>query len=246
MPLEPLPETRDLLDGVSQYVDRDLLAEMVQQANRVEEVVPNLVGMSLAVLEDGLTFTLAATRGQLALLDAIQYALGGPCVDAALEGVIVLGGAGDEGLLDEERWAHFARAGAAHGVLSTLSLPLHADGAVIGGVNLYAATPNAFAGREEQIALILGAWAPGAVHNADLSFTTRDQARQAPRAFADRAVLEQATGIVVAAHAVDHERARQIIADAARRAGQDEVDLARALVRPYAGGPDGDMHGDDG
>jgi hypothetical protein len=46
-------------------------------------------------------------------------------------------------------------------------------------------------------------------------------------------VLDQATGVVVAAHGVDEDRARQIIADAARRAGQDEVAVARELVRPY-------------
>ena len=47
------------------------------------------------------------------------------------------------------------------------------------------------------------------------------------------AVLNQATGVVVAAHAVDVEAARQIIADAADRAGQDELEVARALIRPF-------------
>ena len=51
-------------------------------------------------------------------------------------------------------------------MLSTLSMPIHVDGEVVGGVNLYGATPNGFAGKESRLAAILGAWAPGAVRNA--------------------------------------------------------------------------------
>jgi GAF domain-containing protein len=233
MSLEPIPETREALARVEHVTGRGLMADLLHQTALVEDVVPDLVGLSLALVAEGVTFTVAATKDHLALLDAVQYAVGGPCVDAAVQDVTIRGGDTAAGLLDEHRWAEFARASAAHGVRSTLSLPLHAEGSVVGGVNLYAATPDAFAGREERIATVLGAWAPGAVHNADLSFSTRAVAEQAPRALADRAVLDQATGVVVAAHGVDEVRARAIIADAASRAGQDEIDVARALVRPY-------------
>ena len=238
MPLEPLPETRDALRSLGRWSSHDLTAELVRQVEQVQDVVPNLIGLSLALVRDGLTFTIAATPDYLSLLDAIQYTFGGPCVDAAREDSTVRSGDGEDGLLDEQRWVHFARAGAAHGVLSTLSLPIHADGRVVAGVNLYAATPRAFDGREQRLATVLGAWAPGAVHNADLSFSTRAAARQTPRRLQDLRVLDQATGVVVAAHGVDEERARRIIADAADRAGQDELAVARELVRPYLSDPD--------
>jgi GAF domain-containing protein len=235
MSLEPLPETREALRNMARWWGRDLTAELVHQGELVQEVVPSLVGMSLARVREGLTFTLAATQEHLALLDGIQYAVGGPCVDAALEDSTVLSGDSDRGLLDEQRWVQFARAGAAHGVLSTLSMPIHVDGRVVGGMNLYAATPNAFAGTEERVARIVGGWAQGAVHNADLSFSTRVQARRAPQVLDEMAVLDQASGVVVAAHAVDEARARQIITEAARRAGQVELEVARELVRPFLG-----------
>jgi GAF domain-containing protein len=233
MPLEPLPETREALLSINRWSDRDLTAELLRQGELVEEIVPNLVGLSLALVKDGLTFTIAATHRQVALLDAIQYAFGGPCVDAALQDTAVRSGDTDTGLLDEQRWVEFARVGAAHGVLSTLSLPIHHEQRVVAGVNLYAATPNAFAGREEQVAALVGAWAPGAVHNADLSFASRAAAREAPRLLNDKSVLDQATGVVVAAQGVDEATARRIIADAAHRAGQDELEVARELIRPY-------------
>ncbi len=238
MPLEPLPETREALLSMAHWSDRDLTSELVHQGELAEEIVPNLVGLSLALVRDGLTFTIAATPDQLALLDAIQYAFGGPCVDAALHDATVLSGDSDDGLLDEQRWVQFARSGAAHGVMSTLSMPIHGEGRVVAGLNLYASTPNAFSGREEQLAALLGAWAPGAVHNADLSFSSRAAAREAPRVLRDNSVMDQATGVVVATHAVPQARAREIIADAARRAGQSELTVAHELVRRFLPGQD--------
>jgi GAF domain-containing protein len=233
MTLQPLPETHEALQKIGQWSGRDLTAELIHQGELVEEVVPNLVGMSLALVRNGLTFTIAATREHLAMLDAIQYTFGGPCVDAALEDTTVLGGDSDAGLFDEQRWVEFSRASAAHGVLSTLSLPVHVDGRAVGGVNLYAATPNAFAGKEQRVADILGAWAPGAVHNADLSFSTPAAARRAPRVLEELSVVAQATGVVVASHGIDEARARGIIIDAARMSGLDEVVVAREIIRPF-------------
>lgn len=235
MPLEPLPETRQALLSLGRWSEHDLTAQLVHQAELVEDIVPNLVGLSLALVRDGLTFTIAATGEHLRLLDAIQYAFGGPCVDAALHDSTVLSGDSDAGLLDEQRWVQFARVGAAHGVMSTLSMPIHASGLVVAGVNLYARTPNAFAGRERRLADLLGAWAPGAVHNADLTFSTRAEARDAPRVVQDNSAVDHATGVVMAAHGVDRAGARRIIADAARRAGQDSLTVARELLRPYLG-----------
>jgi len=46
-------------------------------------------------------------------------------------------------------------------------------------------------------------------------------------------VMDQATGVVVATHAVPQAQAREIIADAARRAGRSELTVARELVRRF-------------
>ncbi len=233
MPLEPVPETGRALAGLAGSMETPFAAELAQRAELVEDVVPNLVGLSVAAVREGLTFTLAATQEHIALLDAVQYVFGGPCVDAALEGSMVHGGDNDEGLLNEQRWAQFARASAARGVMSTLSLPVQDEGRVVGSVNLYAATPDAFRGKERRVAAIMGAWAPGAVHNADLSFSTREAARLAPQRLEDLNVLDQAVGVLMAARDVGQDRAREIIADAARQAGQDEVYVAREVIRPF-------------
>ncbi|WP_270887787.1 ANTAR domain-containing protein [Pedococcus sp. 5OH_020] len=230
MPLEPLPETAAALEEVGSWSEEDLLADLKRCGEKVQQVVPECVGMSLAMFTEGLTFTLVATSEDIAALDAVQYAVGGPCVDAVLEEEI-LDTSGGAGLLDEGRWAAFARAGAAAGVLSTLSMPLGEKDRVIGGVNFYASTPDAFNGRHEALAAIMGAWAPGAVMNAEMTFSSRVAAREAPRLLADQGVIDRATGYVAAARRIDLVAAREVLLEAAARAGVHEADVARAVLK---------------
>ena len=170
------PETRAVLSELTAFGDTDLATDLTLLAERARSLVPDLVGVSLAALREGLTFTFVATTETIAVLDAMQYLDGGPCVQAARQNREV--NIDDTNTLDENAWLMFARAGAVAGIRATLSLPLTKHGKVVGGVNLYANQDHAFDGRHEAVAGVFGAWAGGAVANADLSFTTRQQALQ--------------------------------------------------------------------
>lgn len=235
-PLEPLPETRQALESVGRWSDDDLLGGLMDQGEQVQRIVPSCVGLSLTMADGGLTFTLVASSTDVAVLDGVQYAVGGPCIDAVTDDETIHGG-DEAGFLAEDRWADFARASATRGVQSTLSLPIRHLGKVIGGVNLYAAEAQAFRGKAEKVATVLGAWAPEAVSNADLSFSTRDAAAQAPDALDEENVIGQATGVVMAGREVDRDTARGIITEAARRSGGEVLDIARAILLPH-GGPE--------
>ena len=234
MPLEPLPETRRAMESVGRWSDADLLRGLMDQGEQVQRIVPSCVGLSLTMADGGLTFTLVASSTDVAVLDGVQYAVGGPCIDAITSDETIHGG-DDDGFLAEDRWADFARASARHGVQSTLSLPIHHEGKLVCGVNLYAAEPEAFRGKAEEVATVLGAWAPEAVSNADLSFSTRDAAAQAPDVLADENTIGQATGVVMAGRGVDRDTARGVITEAARRSGGDVLDIARAILLPHVG-----------
>ena len=230
--MEPVPETRQVLDRIGQWSDTDLLAGLEEQGARVRRIVPSCVGLSLSYNDSGLTFTLVASSEEIAALDGVQYAVGGPCVDAVLQDSVI--DAGDErGFLDEERWAEFARSAAASGVGSTLSMPVHQDGRIIGGVNIYASEPQAFDGKHESVAAVVGAWAPGAITNADLSFSSRAAAQRAPKLLEEEDILGQATGVIMAARGVDREAALEVIAQAATLSGADQVEIARAIIQPH-------------
>jgi hypothetical protein len=59
--------------------------QLQRKGERVREVVPECVGMSLSALEHGVTSTLVATTEEVLDLDATQYLDGGPCLRALEE-----------------------------------------------------------------------------------------------------------------------------------------------------------------
>ena len=193
----------------------------------VVTVVPDCVGLSVSIMQDGRAITLMATDTGTAELDAVQYLDGGPCVDAILDDTAVL----VPDVLSEERWAMYARSAAHDGVLSSLSLPLRHGGVVVGGVNIYARTARAFDGRHDEVAAVFGAAAAEAVTNADLQVLTRLRALRAPEELREATEVCQAVGVLAAERRVGAEAARRLLEDAAARAGIDVAAAARMVLR---------------
>ena len=230
--MEPIPHTLEALHELDAVLDEeDLLARLRSTADLARRVAPGLVGISIASRDQGVTFTLVATDEEIAVLDAVQYVATGPCVDAVDLGHGITSSAG--GLLDEERWSDFARASAAAGIHSTLTLPVVDGGVVVGSVNFYGRDEDTFVDRHEALADIFGAWAPGAVADADLSFTTRTAAEQAPDQLRQSAVVDTATGITAAQRGISVADARAQLDDAARRAGVPVETLAAVVVEVH-------------
>jgi GAF domain-containing protein len=230
--MEPIPETSEAINELYTLADDDLLAQLVAASDRVRAIVPDCIGMSVTILEHGVTFTLVASTAEIAVLDAIQYLAGGPCVRAVDDDAVV---ATDTATMDEEGWHLFADATAARGVASTLSMPLMTDGAVTGGVNLYGASRRAFQGHYDALAEILGAWAGGAVANADLSFRTRDVARRAPAVLREAAKVEVAVGMLAGLLKISVDESQDRLRRSAVRAGITEPILARTLTDLFHG-----------
>lgn len=226
--MEPIPETREALRQLAQAGDEQLGNDLGEAASALRAAVPGLVGFSITVVEQGITFTYLTSDPSLSGLDAMQYLDGGPCEAALHTGQIVE--ADHDGLLDEGRWALFARASTSLGVACTLSLPILDEGQVVGSVNIYGAEPDTFHGRHEELADLFGAWAPGAVTNADLAFNSRLEGAQAVSRLEDLAVVDLAVGILVAANAVSPAEAKQLLEQAALRAGVTLAEVAQLLV----------------
>lgn len=237
--MEPIPETIEAVAELDALVyDDDLIDQLRASSLRLRELVPECVGMSVTMLDNGVTLTLAATDAETATLDAMQYLGGGPCIASVAEGDVV---ASDAVLLDEREWHLFAAASSASGVASTLSLPLlNDDGTVVGGVNLYATGSDCFDAHHEALADILGAWAGGAVRNADLSFQTRIEAQRAPTLLRDAARVETGTGVLAAYLHLSETTARQRLHAAAASVGLTPATVAQALVSLLYGPVDED------
>lgn len=239
----PIAQTRDALEelAANQETPEGWLEALLSLAEHARGLVPDLVGVSIARRQAGLTFTLVATDEQIKALDAVQYVAGGPCVDGAEDLEAIQFDVADP--LDEGRWAVFARATAASGIRSTLTLQIVApEGRVQGSVNLYAAGDHAFDGKHHLLATVFGADATAVVANADLSFRTLDEARRAPQVLQQQAIVDLAVGVLVAETGDDPEDARRNLEQAAAQAGTDVVRLAHEVVAALLD----DLRDDDG
>ena len=226
--LEPTPPSRDALDRLTAYGDPELTDLIMGMGEAVTRLVPDCVGLSVTFLAEDFTFTLVSSSSSARLLDAMQYLDDGPCLDAVRTGDILALSTAD--LLDEGRWQLFAQAEAAVGVASSLSLPVLLEDQAIGSVNVYASTDDAFDGHVEEIAAACEAWAPGAVMNADLGFTSRLRAAVTAHRMEERALVDRAIGAVAAAQRLDMQEAAARIRQAALRAGVSEPEFARIIV----------------
>jgi GAF domain-containing protein len=110
-------------------------------------------------------------------------------------------------------------------------MPIIHDDEVVGGVNVYGAAGDTFDGRHDELARLFGAWAPGAVTNADLLFESRLEALRAVDRLEDMSVVDVAVELLADAHRTSPERARADLARAAAQAGTSVAHAARLVVR---------------
>jgi len=107
------------------------------------DVVIPAAGCGITVRRDGQPFSAAVSNDLAAQVDELQYwADEGPCLEALRSGTVVQ----VDDLSQDDRWDRYRLHAFAHGVISSLSLPLLVDGESLGALNLYSATPAAFAG----------------------------------------------------------------------------------------------------
>jgi hypothetical protein len=225
--VEPIPESDAALDEYLSFGDTDARDELLELGRVAREIIPELVGLSLTVVEDGVTFTLVASDDEVAAIDLAQYVDGGPCQEGIETGEIIQQEVAD--LFDEQGWLSYARASAARGVASSLSLPVLQDGRPVLGINLYASTPDAFDGHHEELAGALKASAAGIVTNADLSFRTRLQATQALDRIGEQRDFDIGVGVLAAQLDLTVEQATEQILALAARAGVTPAQAGRVL-----------------
>ena len=188
--MKPLPETDEALDELVGHDARDLRAQLLEIVRQAQAIVPFCVGVSLMLVREGLTLTLVAGDDEEPLAEVAE---GEPGAEAEAEAE-----ADGDDVLSEECWSRVARQDAASGVRSSLSLPIKRGSRVVGRVDLYAAAAHSFDGRHVELADALGASAEDAVTDADLSFSSRAAARQAPNTVADLRDIDVAVGTLAA------------------------------------------------
>lgn len=201
---------------------------LVRHAEEARRLVPALVAVSMTVIHHGVALTAATTHEDLRALDDTQVEAGeGPCLTATAQGRVVE----LDDVTDEQQWQDFAAEASAAGIASSLSLPVATTGGLALGVNLYAGTPSAFRGHEEELVALFGGGEGAGVHNADLGHRTRALSAELPDAVADVAAVDRAVGVLVATQHCSSERALLALHASSAEFGYELADMARRVVQ---------------
>jgi GAF domain-containing protein len=216
-----------------------LETSLTQIAEFAVRAVPGADGAGLTLMESGHPDTIVASADFVRAVDAIQYGIGeGPCISAADQRRTVVCGS----LSTEGQWPRFGPRVARLGVHSALSLPLVADDAVLGAMNIYAHARDAFDERAIELGELFAVPAAISVHNAQVLAQTGRLAEQLQAALTSRSAIDQALGIVMSRtgcsedEAFDRLRAmsqadNRKLADVAHRLIDEAVHRARARAR---------------
>ncbi len=173
----------------------ELLGEVAQFA---AHAIPGVDGAGIALIDPhegrATIRTAAATADFVHKIDVVQYdeLNEGPCITSMQSHRATVSGS----LGSDRRWPRFGGRVARMGVHSALSLPLVVGEQVIGAINTYAHSRDAFGERAVRLGWQFAGPAAVSIHNAQLLAAARERTEQLQRALDSRAVIDQAIGVI--------------------------------------------------
>ena len=201
---------------------------LLDLAELASKTVPGADGAGATLLEDDLP-VYRSSNGFARAADRSQYRLGeGPCIDAVAQACTVVTGQLGAG---ERRWPRFEQEARALQVRSVMSLPLVVADHVIGSINLYARTPDAFTADAVSVGEQFAGPAAVSLSSAKVLLETIDVVEIAGYILADKASIETAIGALMGLHHLTAAAARQHLTTSATAAG---ITVKQAATRVLA------------
>jgi GAF domain-containing protein len=202
----------------------ETLREICRIATRA---VPRAEGASVTTFPQGRPGALASDDWAQNL-DELQFEEHeGPCLDAYRTGNAFR----IHDLKSEARWPSYVPRALDEGVRSIMSLPMAAEGSIIGALNLYSREPQAFDAEAASVGEIVAAHAGLASQVTAAFFRHRDLADQLSEAMQSRAVIEQAKGILMAVHRCDADDAFRHLVRRSQSTNRKLRDVAEETVK---------------
>jgi transcriptional regulator with GAF, ATPase, and Fis domain len=134
---------------------------------------------------------------------------------------------------DNPRWSRFAEAAAEAGIHSVVSFPLKLDGDVLGAMNFYSKRPDALSKGQEVEGQLFAAQAAVAVSNAKAYVDMATEADQLAEALETRAMIGQATGLLMAQEGLTSEEAFQRLVKVSQSSNMKLRDIAQRFVETW-------------
>ncbi|WP_375483498.1 GAF and ANTAR domain-containing protein [uncultured Jatrophihabitans sp.] len=176
----------------------DLEVVLTQIAELAASAAPGADGAGVTLMQAGSAtpkvVAWAVTDPIVREIDRLQYDIchEGPCLTAMQSRRSQVSGS----LGSDERWRRFGGRVARLQVHSALALPLIVLGDVVGALNIYARTRDAFTAHSVRLAERFAQSAAVSVGNIQLLHAAHTRATQLQTALSSRALIDQAIGIV--------------------------------------------------
>jgi GAF domain-containing protein len=222
------PLARSLTDLARFLVGDGTMQQTLTRVVRyAEQAIPAAEMTGITMLVDGRARTAVFTDDSAPEIDSAQYETGiGPCLDAFRhQSVFVV-----HDLTKDDRWPPFSEAAEAHGIRSTMSIPLVANHEGVGAMNFYSRTPDGFSEIDVDVASQFAVQASVVLANAQAYWDAHQLSENLATAMQSRAVIEQAKGILMGAQRCTADEAFQILVRASQRENRKLRDIAEELV----------------
>jgi GAF domain-containing protein len=171
------------------------------------------VSAGITVRRDGRPATAASSDSWASRLDEVQYGhRQGPCLSSLATGETIA----IEDLAGDSRWPEYRPGALAHGVRSSLSIPLVQDEKPAGVLNLYSRQPRAFGARERHEAERFAAEASRVLALAVRLAQHAELADNLQVALASRATIDQAMGVIMGQNRCTPEEAFAVLRSASQ------------------------------
>jgi GAF domain-containing protein len=216
------------------FATDDITGFLDQLATLTVKVLPGEVSCGITLRRDHGALTVASSDSRASQVDEIQYGHDeGPCLHSLATGQVVV----VDDLANEDRWGSYRMPALGHGVRSSLSLPLPADGEVIGALNFYATAPRAFGPAEQ---LVAGRFADEASRALALAVRLAERSEMSAHlqaALASRAVIDQAMGIIMGQNRCTADEAFEVLRSISQNRNVKLRDIAAEMVTSVSGQP---------
>jgi GAF domain-containing protein len=197
-------------------------------------VLPGDISCGITLRRNRHATTVASSDRRASQVDEIQYEHDqGPCLTTLDTGEPIL----IEDLADDDRWDAYQMPALAHGVRSSLSLPLFSGSGVIGALNIYATRPHAFGQRERPTAERFADEASRALTLAVRMAERTEMSEHLQKALASRAVIDQALGVIMGQNRCTVDEAFEILRNISQHRNVKLREVAAEIITAVSGQP---------
>jgi GAF domain-containing protein len=204
------------------------------------ETITATAGAGLTLVDAHGQRSTAASNPLVEQADRLQHELGeGPCLTAGRLGTPVR----IDDIAAESRWGRWCAAATRLGLRSMLSVPLVAGDTATGALKVYSHQRHAYDARAERVLGLFARQAAILLANSQALADARDASGQLAAALANRDIIGQAKGVLIAQGAPDERTAFAMLAAASQRSNLKLSEVARQLVESVTSRNAGPLRG---